>query len=461
VVLIDVTGLHRSPLGLKNDWARRHVAAYQQGATPFHPLAEAFLLAAHFEKDFHVKSSEIVLAPWSKILTIQDLRQAKGILETVAGQSVVLSPRDAYLFVLDNRIGGAQFPANRQELARFLRSARHDRPTTAPEFPRSAAAAMDKTTQLVVAVDMADTVDAKLVRRGLEQSKALAGMDVDRDGLAQLLASVQSMRLRVSVTDAIQGEFRIDFAEPVQPHEAGLRAVLVAALKHLGDDLEALSTWKMSLDDKAVRFTKELGENDLLRILEKIQPGVAIAPSPGATAEVDDTAKTTAARTYFQTVTEVVADVRKRSKRVTNYQQTAQAFSTAAERIDRLPTFGVEDDLQKYGSTVSSWLRMLSESLSGVPIQVAALEAGKEVQVSAAPGAVGFVPGRFYGRMSRPGFAYRPPAYYYQGNLGEVQGKQAQVIADDEKNRLAVWRKYDELTEQTRKSLSARFGKDF
>jgi hypothetical protein len=63
--------------------------------------------------------------------------------------------------------------------------------------------------------------------------------------------------------------------------------------------------------------------------------------------------------------------------------------------------------------------------------------------------------------VSRPGFGYRPPTYYYQGNLGEVQGQQAQVIADDEKNRLAVWRKYDDETARMRKTLTARYGQDF
>jgi hypothetical protein len=461
LVLIDVRGLHRSPLGVRQRWAQRHPAAFREGAVPFHPLAQAILLAAHYERDFHTKTWEIGLAPWARILTIQELRQAQGILETVAGQSVVLTPRNAYVFVLDARIGGEQFPANRQELARFLRSAREKRSVTLTNFLRDAAAEMGKDTQLLVAVDMADTVDAQLVRRGLEQSKVLAGQQIDLDGLAELLAGVKGMVLRLRVTDTIQGEFRIEFTDSVKRYESALRTVLLAALKQMDDDLEGLQTWQMTPEDKTVRFAKELGENELNAILVKIQPGSALASRSEAEAALDQTARATAARTYFETVTGIVADLRRRTRSVSNHRSAAQWHATAADRIDRLPIFGVDEDLQEFGASVSYQLRLLSESLSGVPIQLWALDAKKEVRVGIQPGAAAFVPGRFFGGIARPGFAYRPPIFYYQGNLAEVQGRQAQVIADDEKNRLSVWRKYDEQTAQMRRTLSARFMMDF
>jgi hypothetical protein len=461
VVLIDVQGLHRSPLGVRSNWARRHPAAYQAGTIPFHPLARGFLLAAHYEQDFRVKSWEIGLAPWSRNLTVQDLRRVRGIEEAVAGQSVILSPRNAYFFVLDNRTAGVQFPADRQELARFLRTAREPRTAAVPEFLRSAAADMDETTPLVVAVDMADTADVKLVRKALGESKLVTDKQADLDGLAGLLASVQGMRLRLKVTDTIQGEFRITFSEPVKGHERELREVLLSALKQMNDDLEGLQTWDMAVEDKAVRFTKELGEAQFLDLLVKIQPGASIAAGSDSAGALDTEARATAARSYFQTVTGIVADLRQRSRRITNHEGMAQRFASAADRIDRLPTFGVDQDLLEYGATVSSELRMLGESLSGVPIRLSALEARTEVQVHAVPGAGGFVPGRFFGRMWRPGFVYHPPAFFYQTNLAEIRGKQAQVVADDEKNRLAVWRQFDERTAQMRRTLSSRYNRDF
>jgi hypothetical protein len=156
-------------------------------------------------------------------------------------------------------------------------------------------------------------------------------------------------------------------------------------------------------------------------------------------------------------VTGIVRDMRKQADRA-NHAKAAQLHDTAADRIDRLPTFGVDQDLQEYAASVSSLLRMLAESLRGVPVQVGALEGGKVAFVSGQGASVGFVPGRAF---ARPGFAYAPPTYQYQGNVAEVQARQAQVIADDGKNRLALWRKYDEQTAEIRKSLAARYQTDF
>jgi hypothetical protein len=448
-------------LGARRNWQLRHVAAFRDGTVPFPAMARAFLLAANYEQDFRLKSWEIGLAPWARNLTVQDLRQVRGIVETIAGQSVVLSPRNAYFFLLDTRTAGVQFPANRQNLARFLRAARNPRPATMPAFLRSAAAVIDQTTPLVVAVDMADTLDVKLVRKALEESKLLADKQADLDGLAALLASVQGMQLRLRVTDTIQGEFRITFGEPVKDRERELREVLLAALKQIKDDVEGLEAWEMTLQDKAACFTAELGEAQFVDLLARIQPGASIAPGSEGAGGLDTEARATAARSYFQTVTGIISDLRQRSRRVTNFEAMAQRLLAAAGRVDRLPAFGIDQDLLEYGAKVSSELRILGESLSGVPIQIGALDARTEVQVHAVPGAGSFVPGRFFGRMFRPGFVYRPPVFYYQTNLAEIRGQQAQVIADDEKNRLAVWRRLDEQTAQMRRTLSSRFNQDF
>jgi len=56
LVLIDVQGLHRSPLGVKNRWLNRHVDAYRNGTFPINPMAENFLFAARLGPDLRARS---------------------------------------------------------------------------------------------------------------------------------------------------------------------------------------------------------------------------------------------------------------------------------------------------------------------------------------------------------------------------------------------------------------------
>jgi hypothetical protein len=456
LVLIDVRGLHRSPLGVRNRWPNRHVEAFRNGAIPFHSLAETFLFAAGLGPDLSTRAWEINLANWARVLTPQDLGRVKGIAETVAGTPVVLTPRGAYLFVWRSRVGGAQFPADRQKLGRWLRWAAQNQQVVLSEYLREAAADVGEGNQIVAAVDLADQVGAHQVGRALEQSRALAGGKVDLDALASLLAGVRGMRFRVRVDDAIHGEFRIDFVQEAKPFETVLGPLLLRALTDGHDDLEGLDKWDLRLEGKAVRFRKQLSEHDLENILVKLQPAALTAPVEAAPA-LDPQSKAAAARHYFQTVTGIVTDMRRQADRA-DFVRAAQLHDTAADRIDRLPTFGVDPDLQEYAASVSSLLRMLAESLRGVPVQVSALQSGKVAFVSAHPASIGFVPGRAF---ARPGFVFAPPILQLHGNVAEIQARQAQVIADDGRNRLAVWRKYDEMTAQMRRSLAARYMTDF
>jgi hypothetical protein len=419
-------------------------------------MAESFLFAARLDGNLSTRMWEINLARWAKFLTVVDLRQLKGVEEVIAGMPTLLTPRNAYLFILKNRIAGLQYPADRQKLAHWFRWAAQNSKLVMSQYLQEAAAAMDNANQIVVGVDLADKVNPQQVRRGLEQSKCLAGKKVDLDSLARLLAEVRGMHLRVRVTDKIDGEFRIDFGQEVKSYEATLAPLLVEALLETDDDLEGLARWDMRLEEKAVSFRKQLSEKDLESILVKLQPA-AVTASEATPETLDPKDRAAAARQYFQTVTGIVAEMRKQADRTTNYVRAAQLHETAADRIDRLLTFGVDSDLQEYGSSVSSKLRMLAQSLRGVPVQVDALQAGKVAVVSAQPGGIGFVPGRFF---ARPAFGY-PPTLQYQGNLAEVQERQAQVIANDGTNRISVWRQYDAETSRMRKTLSDRYGTDF
>src|SRR5687767_3230065 len=49
IILIDVNGLHNSPLGRLNNWEAKHLVDYAAGVTPFPAKAESVMFAREID----------------------------------------------------------------------------------------------------------------------------------------------------------------------------------------------------------------------------------------------------------------------------------------------------------------------------------------------------------------------------------------------------------------------------
>src|SRR5262249_18077701 len=141
-----------------------------------------------------------------------------GSLDRVAGQEVVLSPRDAYFVEIAPRTLGLMQPANRQELARWLRFAKQASPqVTLSPYLVTAAAETDAQRQIVLALAFTDVVGPEGARQRLGDAKSLEGRKVNLDQLVRIFAGLKGMVLAVRVGQAIEGELRVDFTDRVEP----------------------------------------------------------------------------------------------------------------------------------------------------------------------------------------------------------------------------------------------------
>jgi hypothetical protein len=123
IILIDVERMLMSPIAMKEKW--RDKANTSDRETLHFPinsvrymLASKLNAVANFEDLWDValiESIDTVSLPYLS-------KMEGGYLDSVEGQQVAYSPRNAFFVSLTPKIVGASFPANRQDLGRWLRS---------------------------------------------------------------------------------------------------------------------------------------------------------------------------------------------------------------------------------------------------------------------------------------------------------------------------------------------------
>ena len=119
-----------SPIAMKEKW--RDKANSSQGESLHFPInAVRYMLASKldFVSDFEDVWDAALIETTSDVSLPYLSKMEGGYLDTVEGQQVAFSPRNAFFVSFKPTILGVSFPANRQDLGRWLRKIkRHDEP---------------------------------------------------------------------------------------------------------------------------------------------------------------------------------------------------------------------------------------------------------------------------------------------------------------------------------------------
>jgi hypothetical protein len=158
-----------------------------------------------------------------------------GYLDSVEGQQVAYSRRNAFFVSLTPKIVGVSFPANRQELGRWLRSLkRHVKPQVS-EFLENAVTLAHGKDQVVVALDLGDLFTSRQVRDLLHGAESLAGKEIDLDAITKVITSIKGVTFTVQATDRLNGKIRVDFGESPSPLKQVAKALLFEAIGERND----------------------------------------------------------------------------------------------------------------------------------------------------------------------------------------------------------------------------------
>ncbi len=465
LLLVDVNAVHKSRLGVKEGWEKQHEQNYTAGIASIPPFVNKLVMGSYqdpvaLENLWQVAVADIDMKP-----SINDIAQREGgTADQLAGQPIVLSPRQAYFTLFGPQTVGVMRPANRQETARWLRFAsRSTQPAVSP-YLQSAAATMGDRAHLVLAFDTADILDLAGLRNRLKQCKALADKPDQVDRLAKLFAGLKGARFTIWVDDVINGDLRLDFSDSVDGTAAEVKAVVLEALNNIGLRIADLDKWLLRApEDKALTYRGMLTQNSLRRLLTPILTPAA-APAGGkmfSTAQPGQTitsqpqdVKTMASQRYFHSTSSLLDDLRNDS--ANTYNRLAYLHNKYSQMIDALPMLNVDPELLDWGAKVSSTLRALG-NLTG---NTAAFNRMMTNNMSTS---TVYTPNAYSATSFGPGWnsQYSLGGYQQYDNRRDLSNYIAAAGLNESAVRLETWKNIDDATSKVRRDMTSKYNVEF
>ena len=206
-----------SPIAMREKWRDK---GNSEGVALHFPIdAVHYMLASKLDFISHFEDQgDVALIETPEGVSLPYLAKTEGgYLDTIDGQEVAFSPRNAFFVSFKPNILGVSFPANRQELGRWLRSLKRvDQPQVSVYLQQAVKLAHGKD-HMVIAMDLADLLTPRMVRDRLRRAESLAGKNVDLETFTRVLASARGVTLTMEATDKLLGKVRLDLGESAAP----------------------------------------------------------------------------------------------------------------------------------------------------------------------------------------------------------------------------------------------------
>lgn len=459
IILIDVSGLHNSPLGRNNDWAAKHVEDYAAGRTPFPATAQSIMFARDIEPSgLHAVRREVAIIHTKEPIGFQRLTEVVGgTIQKIGARNIVASPRGFLAALLDDKSAAAFYPADRQAFGRWLRDVPQFEHGKLPVYLARVTESWPRFGQIVMAVDMTEGVDQATILDELKMQKELVKTEEQARVLAQAFAHIEGMRLTIAVTDKINAEWAIEFTDSIAGAEQTLRPFLEDAVKRIGQSNFDLSKWTMSATSKSITFKSTLTPEQLRGVLESIHSPILTGQSfsPGGAPNLS---QVQASQEYFRRVNNIVRHLDRFADKLDDYNYAALEYDRSAARIQRLSTANVDSELVTFGNTIAQMFFGISSALRGVSRE-AAVQVATTWDQRFFRGPAFFTPGWDYPWRWGTGAAY--PGYAGVSPVGTARGNIGRTMADEANLRRGDWLKIRELQRTTNANMTNKFGVDF
>jgi hypothetical protein len=429
VVAVQVKQLLESEAAQTLGWNDRESGLLSVGGTPIPVWIETVVRGAHIHPGQRQRDWTISIANLPATKKFTTLARAEdSYVQQVSGQSIYLSPRDAYFAQIGADVLGAYAPADRQELARWLARTSGEGDSQLSPYLQEA---LQKPSQLTLAVDLSHVIDQYIAREWMKSTAAVGSNPTNSKYYADLMQSLRGFTFSLHAGAALSAEIRIDFDTELRPNATQLKEIVGEYLLDHGSYLDDLDQAVASVDGKSVVLAMpNFSESGVRRILS-----VVLSPTPEGNSTAGSEGEKLppsagASRHYFQAIAAMIDDLERKNRSTRDYLKTATWHENYAKQIDQLPTGGVDPDLLTYGRDTSGQLRALSASLRGVPLEVNTLESTVTYDANYDPGWISA------GYWS---FGYQPATVDVQSNLADVRQKQAEAIQRGAEERESVW----------------------
>lgn len=458
VVVIDVESLFHTPLAMRENWRKQAGDRFANQEISVPPEARKVVMASQL--DF----GGGLLPVWE--LGIMDVertpsfaliaRREGGHLDTIAGHSAVTLPGGRSGVELDAGVIMVTSQPNRQVISRWVSSAKKDAARLSSFLAKGLEQA-DSKSQLVVAVDLADSVTAAPIRELLTKFEPLKGKTADQADIADILASVKGVMLTVHVTNSRDGSVQIDFAKPTTIIQPVAKPLIEEILQTLQISLADLDNWSATASGTSLTMKGEFSQADLRKIISLFAASPAThdvressVDSGRSTPPSAESLKAEASQKYFHSVKGLLDDLRKTLGKTQRDNQLVW-MERYARKIDDLPMKDVDKDLLTFGGNVSSSLRYQAQA-ARVSFLRSGVRTAQPVYQSYSYGAGAVGPYGTYGGYSFSGTVQVSP------NFGQIRTEEH---ANAAQVKVSEMKQIEDGLVQIRRAMTERYNVEF
>jgi hypothetical protein len=458
VIMINVPALHKSAQGKRDHWETQHQTNFLGGVTAIPPTVNRLVMAAQINARTLGTSWSIALAELTREASMADIAKREGgTVEQLSGQPVVASPRDAYFVQFGPQLVGSMQPANRQELARWIRFAKQNTQVVIAPFLREAAPTAYDPSQIVVAMDMTDLLDSAQLSKALAQMKALAKSKENPDELAEKLSSIKGVRFSVRVDKEIHGKLTLEFAKSVGSIEELIKPLILEMMADRSASIDDMGEWKASGAYTSYSLEGKLTTKGLRQVMSLIQVPVARFQGQVVTSGPGADPKAASSLAYFKAINTLLDELEeKQGAKKQSFQKVGLWHQKYAEKIDQLPILNVDEELLNWGVKVSSMLRGLASSFAGIELSLDTVQKYKTEFDVINPGYYGYAGGSgYYGGYGYG--AYSPGYSYTTNNYAQIRSGQDAVANQGTRARNEMWRILNDDQALMRRKMTAKY----
>jgi hypothetical protein len=443
-VAADVKSIYTSPLATREKWATKTPLA------GFSPVIQFLLLGSQVDPATLQDHAEHGVAYLNANLSMDQLAKREGgARDTIADAEGVLSPRNCYFVAVAPFTVGMVYPANRQDATKWVRfGQQNSQPKFAPAI-QAGIAAIAPATQFLLVLDLTDAVRLEDVQPRVARSKSLQGQNLDQ--AAKVLASIQFLRLELTVKDAISANMTVQFGKDVAPIAPVAKSLLQEVLRRHGASLDDVAEWTADAKGVTLTFRGALSEGGFRQIVTLLVPpppqledGQVESNNPLA-GEI----RLQASQRYFQLIQKKIEGLKKPpSKAEREYDAYALWYQKAADTISQLPTANVDADLLNYGKLAADSLNAIAASARGESVQVTKAADGFRFGIMNVGG---------YGRWGGGGFGRRGGGIYLDTNLADVEQAKQKAYEQGMQARNDIWSNLLSESDRIRRAMYDKF----
>jgi len=452
IIAIDIDLLEKTEMAIEEKW-REQRQRVRQDMGQESPPPQRILLAAEVHPMRLDSEWELTLIDTEHTLNAEELAdKLNSNVDNIGGFAAVETRGEAYVVRLEEKLAGLLHPADRQKVARWLRTGKTADQST---YLKDALKRITDRTPIVFAIELRDVATPSQVKVQIADHETFEKRQKDVDGVAELFSGIQGMSMDVQIAQNAAATLRMDFDQPagiLKEHQQ----LVIDLLADMGISVPEFDDWNASISGNSWLLQGKLSRQTIDRLFAmadarfeaKIEGDPSTYAGGGQPQESEGDKAAKLALNYYRDIEDIVARVG--DYKGANANMYARWFRERAEELENMPTLGVDRELVDFALMVANGLRETAATLRGTSSR-------KVLRQTSVNLSRGGSYGEFYGTTRWGGYGYYRGGGLYNPNAEAAgratRGTQKRMIGIQERSKAAsaTFQTLDDIAEEMAK----------